>query len=128
MKLSFSTKGWHEGTFADFCAIAEDLKYEGIELHNIHNRLFTAKDGAFHDYAAAATLRGLREKGLTLSCLDAITDLSDPEAREDNRKEILACLDIAENLKIPYVRVKAKAAEDEEAATAEVYHFNSNIC
>ena len=120
MKLSFSTKGWHDGTFADFCAIAEDLKYEGIELHNIHNRLFTAKDGAFHDYAAAATLRGLREKGLTLSALDAICDLSDPEARETNRKEILACLDIAENLKIPYVRVKAKAASDEEAATAEV--------
>ena len=59
MKLSFSTKGWHDSSFEDFCNIAEDLHFQGIELHNIHNRLFTDKDGAFHDYTAAATLRRL---------------------------------------------------------------------
>ena len=52
MKLAFSTKGWHNSTFDDFCEIAKDLKFQGIELHNIHNRLFTDKDGAFHDYTA----------------------------------------------------------------------------
>ena len=55
MKLSFSTKGWHDNDFDGFCDIAKDLKFSGIELHNIHNRLFTDKDGAFHDYAAAKT-------------------------------------------------------------------------
>ena len=66
MKFSFSTKGWHNSTFEGFCDIAQDLGFEGIELHNIHNRLFTAKDGAFHDYTAAATLRRLYEKKLQI--------------------------------------------------------------
>ena len=61
MKLSFSTKGWHNSSFEEFCNIANDLKFQGIELHNIHNRLFTDKDGAFHDYTAAATVRKLYE-------------------------------------------------------------------
>ena len=34
MKLSFSTKGWHNRTFDDFCEIAKDLRFSGIELHN----------------------------------------------------------------------------------------------
>ena len=42
MNLSFSTKGWHNNTFEEFCEIAEYLHFEGIELHNIYNRLFTA--------------------------------------------------------------------------------------
>jgi hypothetical protein len=46
MNLSFSTKGWHDSSFEDFCHIAEDLGFKGIELHNIHNHLFTDKDGA----------------------------------------------------------------------------------
>ena len=66
MKLSFSTKGWHRSSFDEFCGMANDLGFEGIELHNIHNRLFTDPDGAFHDYAAAATRRRLYERGLCL--------------------------------------------------------------
>ena len=39
MKLSFSTKGWHESDFDGFCNIAEELHFQGIELHNIYNHL-----------------------------------------------------------------------------------------
>ena len=46
MKLSFSTKGWHNRSFEDFCDIAKDLKFKGFELHNIYNSLFSEKDGA----------------------------------------------------------------------------------
>ena len=34
MKLSFSTKGWHNKSFDEFCNIARELKFGGIELHN----------------------------------------------------------------------------------------------
>ena len=108
MKLSFSTKGWHDARFEDFCDIAQELKFEGIELHNIHNRLFTDKDGAFHDYAAAATLRKLYEKNLQLTCIDAVCDVSDKSAYDDTMTEIKSCIEIAKNLKIPYVRLRAK--------------------
>jgi len=120
MKLSFSTKGWHDSTFDEFCSLAVDLGFNGIELHNIHNRLFTDKDGAFHDYAAAATLRNLYNKKLTIPCIDAIGDVASAEERADVVQEIAKCIEIARNLHIPNIRVRAEAHEDEETAKANV--------
>ena len=114
MNLSFSTKGWHNSTFEDFCEVAEYLHFEGIELHNIYNRLFTAKDGAFHDYTAAATLRRLYNKNLKISCLDTIGELADKDSKA--QEELIRCLEIAENLHIPYIRLRAKASDDSESA------------
>ncbi len=107
MKLSFSTKGWHNCTFEDFCDTAKELKFQGIELHNIHNRLFTDKDGAFHNYAAAATVRKLYELKLSLPCIDTICDIAIKEKKAENIDEIKACVDIASNLNIPNVRIRA---------------------
>ncbi len=121
MKFSFSTKGWHDNTFEEFCEIAQDLGFEGIELHNIHNRLFTAKDGAFHDYTAAATLRRLYEKKLQIPCIDAIGDIADPTATEACVAEIRQCMEIAQNLKIPAIRVRAEAKEAAAEAVETVY-------
>ena len=70
MKLSFSTKGWHNNSFDEFCDIAVELGFGGIELHNVNNRLFTDKDGAFHDYTAAATVRRLYEKKLNIKNIE----------------------------------------------------------
>ncbi len=118
MKLSFSTKGWHNCSFDDFCAIAKDLKFEGIELHNIHNRLFTDKDGAFHDYTAAATVRKLYELKLNIPCIDSICDCGKANEKEATLEEIRACIKIAKNLKIKAVRVRAIGDGDGEAAFA----------
>ena len=114
MKLSFSTKGWHEPTFQQFCDAACDLRFQGVELHNIYNRLFTDKDGAFHDYAAAATRRRLFEKGLDIPCIDTVTNAADGPT-DKAVEEIARCLEIAANLSIPCVRLKAAAAEDAAA-------------
>ena len=92
MKFSFSTKGWHGRSFEDFCDIAESMKFNGIELHNIHNPLFTDKDGAFHGYASAATLRRLYEKKLSIPCIDAICDPSNAAQKEENVAEIKQCM------------------------------------
>ncbi len=116
MNYSFSTKGWHHHTFEEFCEIAGDLRFEGVELHNIHNRLFTDRDGAFHDYAAAVTLRRLYEKGLKIPCIDAIGDIADAATADRTALEIARCLEIAENLHIPAIRLRAEAADDAETA------------
>ncbi len=120
MKLSFSTKGWHNSSFDEFCDIAEDLKFKGIELHNIHNRLFTDKDGAFHDYAAAKTVRKLYEKKLQLPCIDTICNLADKQKQNECILEIKSCIDIAQNLHIPYVRIKAFGDEDFEFVSGTI--------
>ena len=107
MKFSFSTKGWHGHTFEEFCEIAQSMGFSGIELHNIHNRLFTDKDGAFYGYASAATLRRLYEKKLQIPCIDAICDPADEKAFDVNLKEISECMRIAQTLKIPNIRIRA---------------------
>ena len=117
MKLSFSTKGWYNSSFEEFCEIAKDLKFKGIELHNIHNPLFTDKDGAFHDYTAAATVRKLYEMKLSLPCIDTVCDPADISKREENIEEIKACIEIAKNLKIPNVRIRACGMENPEEKT-----------
>ena len=114
MKFSFSTKGWHESSFDDFCRVAEDLKFQGIELHNIYNRLFTEKDGAFHDYTAAATVRRLYERKLTIPCIDTVCNVACDDI-SSCLEEIAACVQIAKNLHIPCVRLKATAAIGDEA-------------
>lgn len=121
MNLSFSTKGWHDITFEEFCEIAEYLHFEGIELHNIYNSLFTAKDGAFHDYTAAATLRGLYNKNLKIPCLDTVGELADKDG--DIEEELTKCFEIAENLHIPYIRLRAKASSDSEKALKHAEEF-----
>ncbi len=121
MNLSFSTKGWHNSSFEEFCEIAEYLHFEGIELHNIYNNLFTAKDGAFHDYTAASTLRRLYNKNLKISCLDTISELADKDGAIE--EELKRCLEIAENLHIPYIRLRAKASDDTENALKQTEEF-----
>ncbi len=117
MKLSFSTKGWHHSSFEEFCDVASDLGFDGIELHNVNNRLFTDKDGAFHDYAAAATVRRLYERKLTIPCIDSICEL---KASPESIAEITRCMEIAKNLHIPCVRLRANPAKDESAAIEAV--------
>ncbi len=127
MKLSFSTKGWHDNSFEEFCDIAVDLGFKGIELHNIYNRLFTERDGAFHDYAAAATLRRLYEKNLTIPCIDTICDIADENQAEKAVEEIEKCLAIAENLHIPNIRLRAFKKEDTEKACEAVFALLSKM-
>ena len=119
MKLSFSTKGWHNSTFNDFCEIAESLKFKGIELHNINNRLFTDRDGAFHDYSAASTLRSLYDKKLSIPCIDIVSDISVESEVEEARKEIARCFEIAQFLHIPYIRLKSRSENSDGVGVAE---------
>ncbi len=123
MKLSFSTKGWHNKSFDDFCDIAVDMNFKGIELHNIYNSLFTEKDGAFFNHAANVTLRKLYEKKLSLPCIDTICDPCDVNKKEEAILEISKCIEIAKNLHIPNVRIRAVS----ENSVEEVSNVLSDV-
>jgi len=127
MKLSFSTKGWHNSTFEDFCNTAEDLKFQGIELHNINNRLFTDRDGAFHDYSAASTMRLLYEKKLSVPCIDTICDISIEGGAEAAEAETERCFEIAQFLGIPYIRFKSRLQSDPEKGVRCVEEFIEKV-
>ncbi len=121
MKFSFSTKGWHGRSFEEFCETAHYLHYKGIELHNIENRLFSEKNGAFYSHSAAATMRNLYEKELSIPCIDAIVDIAN--AGEKGEMEVLKCIEIAKALKIPYIRLRAEGKADAQSAVKTAIEF-----
>ena len=111
MKLSFSIKGWSGHTWSDFCDLALEMEFQGIELHNIHNTDFTAKGGPFHAHTAAATIRGLQEKKLSIPCIDSICDIADDDKFDYNCSEIATCIETARVFKIPNIRIHAGSAK-----------------
>ena len=115
MKLAFSTKGWHQASFDEFCTIAAGLDLAGIELHNIANRLFCGKTSAFAPASRSATLRRLYEQHLALPCIDALADIARGDIADQAMAEIQACMRLAADFHIPYVRVKAEGVYGDEA-------------
>lgn len=121
MKLSFSTKGWHHASFEEFCQIASSLQLNGVELHNIQNRLFRGKTSAFAPGAEAATLRRLYEQKLAIPCLDALGNIADGSVYDEVQNEITTCIALAKAFHIPYVRIKAEGYQDKEVALQTVH-------
>ena len=112
MNFSFSTKGWHGISFDEFCEIANELKFNGIELHNIYNELFADKNGSFSEHNAPLTLRKLYEKKISIPCIDTISNIGEVSEKEKSVDEIKKCLNIASNLHIPFVRLHASHSSD----------------
>ena len=100
MNLSFSTRGWQSLGWDELINIAEEMRFSGIELYNIHKRPeFYEKGCPLHKYNTAATARHLRELGISIPCLDTSCDIS-----LDNSVGIIkGTIDTAHNLKVPYV-------------------------
>ena len=105
MKLSFSTRGWQEFSFDEMIQTASETGFSGIELYNItRSDTLTDKGGAFHKYNIAATVRKMKDEGISIPCFDSSFDISfNDEAVESTLKLI----EIAHDAKVPYVAVCA---------------------
>lgn len=111
MKLSFSVRGWQGYSWDDFCQVAGEMHFQGIELHDIHNEDLCGGDSPFQRHHASATVRRLFEQSLSIPCIDSICDLS-RGATADNCREIDECIEIAHSLRVPYVRIHATGGCD----------------
>ncbi len=107
MKLSFSTNKWNDITLGEFFDLAAEYKFEGIEIHDV-SKLKEAD-------IKAAPLR-LRQEGLSISCIDMVNDIS---KGEEALNELKACINAAEILKAPYIRIKALCEDGVEAFIKE---------
>ena len=101
MNLSFSTRGWGDLSWDELLDSALDMKFTGIEVYNLFKfPALTGRGGPFHKHKIAATVRQLRDKKLTIPCLDTSMDLSQSPAAADTVAEMMA---IAHDLQVPYV-------------------------
>ncbi|MBR6555804.1 MAG: hypothetical protein IKT60_00085, partial [Clostridia bacterium] len=82
MKLAFSTKGWHDFTFTDFLNTAEELRFSGIEIHNLSGAVFAENGGVFAPAEIANTARRLADRELCIPCIDSLRDITAAEPGE----------------------------------------------
>ena len=105
MRLSVSTRGWDAVGFDELVALAEEMRFTGLEVYNLPARRdLTEKGGAFHRYSVAATVRRLREAGLSLPCFDSPLDLT---AEEDPTESLLGLIAAAKEARVPCVAAAA---------------------
>ncbi len=115
MKLSFSTRGWGDHSFDELIRLAEENKMDGIEIYNVNRTPnFTKKGAPFHKYNVQATGRYLREHHLSIPAVDSYIDLSKIDFDIEG---LMALLDIADSLDVPFV--SAAAMHDDEEAVRE---------
>ncbi len=105
MKLSFSTRGWYNLNWEDTVNIAEEMGFSGIEVYNLPKfDPMLDRSGPFHKYNAAATVRQLKEKNLTIPCFDTSCDISSDYGCIPFLQTLM---ETAKNTRVPYISVVA---------------------
>ncbi|MBQ7269358.1 MAG: AMP-binding protein [Bacteroidales bacterium] len=111
MKLSFSTRGWASLSWEEMVSEAAEMRFSGIEPYNpIRQPSLMEKGGPFDKYSVMPTWRALREKGLSVPCIDSSCDLSSPDAAAVEEMEAMIAL--AADLRAPYVCAYASSEND----------------
>lgn len=110
MKLAFSTRAWNAYSWDEFVTAAKAVGYSGIELHGLIGTPWTEDGAPFSRANTGKTVRSLFDEGIRLTCLDSVCDLSSGKAEEE--EELFACIRLAHDFSIPYVRVRAFDASE----------------
>ncbi len=106
--LSFSTLGCPDWTFDKIVDFAKDNGYDGIEIRTIQHKLDLPNCEEFNSPEhIAATKKFVKDKGLKIVNLGASSALhhSNSTERKKNINEAKQFIDLAEQLKCPYIRV-----------------------
>ena len=110
MKLSFSTRGWGDLSWEELIDSALDMKFTGIEIYNpFKNPALTDRGGPFHKYHCAATIRQLRDRKLSIPCVDTSVDLS-----VEDTEVLTQMMRLARDLKVAYVVAWASTGNEEQ--------------
>lgn len=109
MKLSFSTRGWEDGSWKEWIDAAVEMDFGGVEIRDAQRmEALFERSGPFHKYNLSATVREMREKNLEIPCLDSSCNLADP-ASSDELKQLIR---LAAELRVPYVGAYADGGEE----------------
>ena len=106
--LSFSTLGCPDWSFQQIVNFAAKHGYKGIEVRGLQRQLDLTKCPEFATAEARkATLALMKRKGLQFVGLGSSANLHEPagDAREKNLAEAKRFIDLAQQIRCPYVRV-----------------------
>lgn len=108
MKLSFSTLGCPRWTFAEMLAIAKDLHIDGIELRGLGDTIYAPDMPIFSPENLESTMEKLSALSLSIPILTSGAYFADAATARNSYGEACAYIDLAEKLKVPYIRVMAE--------------------
>lgn len=117
MKLAFSTKFHKNRGFEDFFKLSDELKYDGIEIHDFRAPAFSGKASPFNPDMAAATKRKLINEKKSIVCINSCCNAA--ETSEENIEKIRSAVMVASNINVPYVKVYAEGGENAYENTVE---------
>ncbi len=106
--LSFSTLGCPDWSFEKIVNFAKENGYDGLEIRTIQRQMDLPKCAEFSSpQKIAATNKFVKDKGLKIVNLGASSSLHhrDIAERKKNIDEAKQFIDLAEQLKCPYIRV-----------------------
>lgn len=125
MKLSFSTNGWNLG-FNKLVSLCSENKITGLEIHDINADCFK-KDEPFAKHNVAKTNKILFENGISVSCVDVVSNLADEKHYERFCKEIENAFSVACDFNCKYIRLHAFAVEGIDKTADEIDEYIAGI-
>ena len=114
MKLSFSTNRWNNYSFDQFIDIADEYRFNGIEIHDVKAVFDVAEPGKI-----TALYRRIMEKRLEISCINLVSDIA--ADKTSAIEELVVVLDAAKRLHAPCVRVKTSSGDEAAVAAVEAF-------
>ncbi|MDR1538568.1 MAG: sugar phosphate isomerase/epimerase [Clostridiales bacterium] len=118
MKLSFSTLACPSYSIGKILDVARLNGYDGVELRAVRGTVNLYELDEFKGSSLHATGRKLKERGISVACLDTSVSFSDKESLQENLESFKKMLEIAYGLDAPYMRAFAgelKGANYDEA-------------
>ncbi|MDQ2753087.1 MAG: sugar phosphate isomerase/epimerase [Bacteroidota bacterium] len=105
--LSFSTLGCPDWSFDTIVNFAVNNGYNGIEIRGIQREMFLPHCPVFGADKIEGTMQLVKDQGLSIVDLgaSAAMHLSDATERKKNLDEAKAFIDLAQQLRCPYIRV-----------------------
>ncbi len=107
MKLSFSTNRWGSVGLRRFLEIAAAYDFQGLELHSAADLDGETPSEIYHR---------LLTLGLEIPCIDVTADIGDAAQKEAALLELAAALTAAQQLRAPYLRLRATERDGAQAA------------
>ncbi len=119
MKLSFSTNGWNDFSFEQYCDFAFEHGFSGIEIHDIMQEKYVGEGAPFHKAMLPRTTRKLAKMKLEIACIDSVSNLGDPSLVEANRESVKAQIELSARIGCRCIRIYASAIDGIELSSQE---------
>ncbi len=129
MKICFSTLGCPDFEWSDIYSMAKDLHFDGIEIRSLGIPADPFRSKPFTGAQLPKTIKKLRDLKLDIPCISSNCCLSNKAAEQQTRQELLGCMQLAQSLGAPFIRVlgDANPAPSEEVDDAYVAELLASL-